>query len=184
MTAAPDHDTAVAIVPLRDDLIDNVITAAHGIWHAAYDDLLPAGQVDYMLAGRATRDVLAGYLTTSGVWFDVAVTEGATAGAVVGYCSAREYGPGTVRLEQLYVAPQRWGSGLADDLLAAVIAHARSVAATVVDLTVNKGNTRALSYYRRRGFAATGSVVTDIGGGYVMDDYVLSLQLPGHDGAE
>lgn len=175
-SALPDG-SGVAIVPLRDDLIDEVISCAHEVWHAAYDALLPAGQVDYMLARRATPAVLSSYLTATDAWFDVAVAAGDARRRVVGYSSTHLRTGTTLRLEQLYAAPDRWGSGLADDLLAVVTARARSRGATNVDLTVNKGNARALAYYRRRGFRPSGTVVTDIGGGFVMDDLVLTLPL-------
>lgn len=38
---------------------------------------------------------------------------------------------------------------------------------------MNKGNHRAIACYRRHGFVQEASVVNDIGGGYVMDDYVM-----------
>lgn len=40
-------------------------------------------------------------------------------------------------------------------------------------LTVNKHNTHAVEVYRHFGFYQIDAVVTDIGGGYVMDDYIL-----------
>jgi ribosomal protein S18 acetylase RimI-like enzyme len=44
-------------------------------------------------------------------------------------------------------------------------------------LSVNKRNTRALAAYRRNGFIITESVITDIGGGFVMDDYIMAKDL-------
>ena len=38
---------------------------------------------------------------------------------------------------------------------------------------MNKGNHRAIACYRRHGFVQEAPVVNDIGGGYVMDDYVM-----------
>ncbi len=38
-------------------------------------------------------------------------------------------------------------------------------------LTINKNNSHALSWYMRMGFKNVGSMVQDIGGGFVMDDY-------------
>jgi ribosomal protein S18 acetylase RimI-like enzyme len=47
---------------------------------------------------------------------------------------------------------------------------------------VNKGNHRAIACYRRHGFVEEASVVNDIGGGYVMDDYVMVRPLDTHQG--
>ena len=68
---------------------------------------------------------------------------------------------------------------MADLLLDAVVQRARDLAADVVDLTVNKGNLRAQRFYRRRGFVRTEEVVMDIGGGFVMDDFVWELTVAG-----
>jgi RimJ/RimL family protein N-acetyltransferase len=46
-------------------------------------------------------------------------------------------------------------------------------------LSVNKRNTKAITAYKRNGFAIVESVVTDIGGGFVMDDYVMDKELAG-----
>ena len=44
-------------------------------------------------------------------------------------------------------------------------------------LQVNKRNTKAISSYRKYGFEVRSSTVDDIGGGYVMDDYVMEKLL-------
>ena len=42
-----------------------------------------------------------------------------------------------------------------------------------ITLTVNKNNAIAIEAYRKMGFENAGSIVTDIGGGFVMDDYKM-----------
>jgi len=44
-------------------------------------------------------------------------------------------------------------------------------------LTCNKNNSRTLSIYKKLGFSIIDSIVTDIGNGFVMDDYVLEKQI-------
>jgi ribosomal protein S18 acetylase RimI-like enzyme len=41
-------------------------------------------------------------------------------------------------------------------------------------LAVNKHNPKAVAAYQRNGFRVTESVVTDFGGGFVMDDYLMA----------
>ena len=41
-------------------------------------------------------------------------------------------------------------------------------------LSVNKRNAKAIAAYKRNGFVIAESVVTDIGGGFVMDDYIMA----------
>jgi diamine N-acetyltransferase len=44
-------------------------------------------------------------------------------------------------------------------------------------LTVNKNNTGAISVYEKIGFRNVGSLVQDIGSGFVMDDYAMEKTL-------
>ena len=44
-------------------------------------------------------------------------------------------------------------------------------------LTVNKYNTRAYDIYIKNGYEVIDDVVTDIGNGYVMDDYVMQKNI-------
>jgi ribosomal protein S18 acetylase RimI-like enzyme len=44
-------------------------------------------------------------------------------------------------------------------------------------LNVNKHNIKAIGAYRKSGYETVESVVADIGGGYVMDDYVMAKKL-------
>ena len=41
-------------------------------------------------------------------------------------------------------------------------------------LTVNKHNTGSIAFYERMGFRKTGALVTDIGHGFVMDDWRMA----------
>jgi RimJ/RimL family protein N-acetyltransferase len=53
----------------------------------------------------------------------------------------------------------------------------RQLGADRLMLTVNKRNAKAMAAYQRNGFTLTESVVVDIGGGFVMDDYVMTKEL-------
>jgi ribosomal protein S18 acetylase RimI-like enzyme len=44
-------------------------------------------------------------------------------------------------------------------------------------LNVNKQNAAAIAAYRRNGFSVREEMVIDIGGGFVMDDYIMALQI-------
>ena len=44
-------------------------------------------------------------------------------------------------------------------------------------ISVNKRNARAIAAYQRNGFVIADSVVTDIGSGFVMDDYIMAKEL-------
>ena len=46
-----------------------------------------------------------------------------------------------------------------------------------ISLTVNKQNTDAIRAYEKMGFVNTESLVTNIGGGFVMDDFKMVKEI-------
>ncbi len=59
----------------------------------------------------------------------------------------------TLYLDQLVVAPERWGSGVG----AALIAAAKRISPHGLDLDVNTDNTRAIRFYTKEKFIITGA---------------------------
>ncbi len=59
-------------------------------------------------------------------------------------------------------------------MLAHICEQARALGAPAVWLQVNKRNERAIAAYLRAGFQIEKEAVFDIGGGFVMDDYVMT----------
>lgn len=45
-----------------------------------------------------------------------------------------------------------------------------------IRLTVNKHNTNSITAYKKWGFKTVDAVVTDIGSGFVMDDYIMEAK--------
>jgi putative acetyltransferase len=72
-----------------------------------------------------------------------------SAGAMTGFVTVD---PKTLYLDQIVVAPEAWGSGTAEALLA----EARRLSPTGLDLQVNQDNVRAIRFYQKQGFAITG----------------------------
>lgn len=65
---------------------------------------------------------------------------------------------GTGYLDQLVVAPEHWGGGLA----AALVAEAKRLSPGGVRLTVNADNARAIRFYARAGFVDAGGGVNPL----------------------
>jgi putative acetyltransferase len=58
----------------------------------------------------------------------------------------------TLYLDQLVVAPEAWGSGIGE----ALVAEARRLSPRGLDLQVNQDNDRAIRFYQKQGFVITG----------------------------
>jgi diamine N-acetyltransferase len=82
--------------------------------------------------------------------------------------------PDALKLDKLYVHPERQRRGYGGRLLGHVIERARSLGFERVILAVNKRNHNAIAAYRKHGFDIVEAVVKDIGEGFVMDDYIMA----------
>jgi putative acetyltransferase len=67
-------------------------------------------------------------------------------------------------LDQLVVAPDRWGSKLAD----ALVDEAKRLSPDSIALLVNQDNTRAIRFYQRNGFVRAGPDVNPTSGRPVL----------------
>jgi putative acetyltransferase len=68
--------------------------------------------------------------------------------------------PRTGYLDQIVVAPERWGS----DVAAALLAEAKRVSPAGLDLDVNTDNERATRVYTKQGFVVSGPGTNPISG--------------------
>ena len=71
-------------------------------------------------------------------------------GSIVGYAMAAMDGQSDVMLERLHIEPSEFGTGLAADLLHAVLAAHAGLPS--IALEVIEGNDRAVAFYRKHGF--------------------------------
>lgn len=148
---------------------------AQRIWPVCYAGILSAAQIRYMLAVWYPPTAMAAEMAQRGTWFVLIEAE---AHGPAGYLSF-ELRPGTDMLfiNKLYLLPEWHGRGVGAAALAWTEERARELGCRRVQLRVNKANAAAIRAYRRAGFAFVGDVCTDIGGGFVMDDFLMQKAL-------
>ena len=115
-------------------------------WQVAYPDIDFTARVDWW------RERWRGELVPKA---QIVVAE--TSGAMVGFATVE---PATGYLDQIVVAPEAWGGGVAEALLA----EAKRLAPSGLDLLVNTDNARAIGFYRKHGFAIIGDDVNPVSG--------------------
>jgi ribosomal protein S18 acetylase RimI-like enzyme len=146
------------------------------IWRACYPGIISAEQIEYMLGRMYALATLREEISVQGVCFEQLWVNGTRAGFAA-------YGPTpdpeVLKLHKLYLLPEWQGRGLGSRLLAHCEAAARQLGARRLMLAVNKRNARAIAAYERNGFRRVEAVRSDIGGGFVMDDFIFAKELAG-----
>jgi GNAT superfamily N-acetyltransferase len=164
--------TRIAVATEGD--LPAIATLAGVIWRACYPGIITPQQIEYMLARMYSLDTLRDEIRSQGIRFDQLLADG----RLVGFAAYGPSGePGVIKLHKLYLHPDQHGRGFGSRLLQHVEEEVRESGARRLILAVNKRNATAIAAYQRNGFTIAQSVVTDIGGGFVMDDYIMAKNL-------
>jgi GNAT superfamily N-acetyltransferase len=151
-----------------------IAALAQTVWTEHYTPIIGAGQVRYMLDHFQSPEQIYRDMTENAYTYLLAEADGRPAG----YCSFRDDGErDSVFLSKLYVLAAMRRHGLAGRMLGAARAYAAGRGRSRIWLTVNKQNLHSIEAYQKMGFAIERPLVTDIGDGYRMDDYVMALRI-------
>ncbi|NLW78478.1 MAG: GNAT family N-acetyltransferase [Ruminococcaceae bacterium] len=149
---------------------------ADTIWHECFADLLSLAQIDHMVEKFQSAPALTAAIRQEGYEYFLIYFEGATDDAPGGYIGIHA-DAGKLLLSKLYLLAQHRGKGYTHTIMNYVEKAARKRSCDAVWLTVNRYNKRAIAVYRKTGFDMVREQVLDIGGGYVMDDFVFEKPL-------
>jgi diamine N-acetyltransferase len=152
-----------------EEHITIVVRLAREIWREHYEPIIGRKQVDYMLEKFQSEQALVEQLGESYEYYLVVHH-----GQNVGYVAVvpDKSGP-ALMLSKLYVGKSERGHGFGKKTLQFVENLCLQRGITRIWLTVNKNNARSIAWYSRMGFRNAGSIIQDIGGGFVMDDFRL-----------
>lgn len=146
-----------------------ISSMADSIWREAYSSMISEGQIDYMLGRFLSHDAIVRQMR-EGYTYVFIVCGGERCGFIA-------YAPedGHMFLSKLYIDRRYRGLGLSRKAAEFVAAEARRQGLPLVRLTVNRGNSTAISAYKRIGFRIAFDQDSDIGEGYTMNDHVMDL---------
>lgn len=144
------------------------------IWHAHYPGIISTEQIDYMLAKMYSLETLREEIRLRAIRYERLLVGEEFAGFASHGPTEQ---PKLFKLHKIYLHPAWHGRGLGSLLLRHCEREACKLGADRLVLTVNKRNSKAIAAYQRNGFSITDSVVVNIGGGFVLDDYVMAKGL-------
>jgi diamine N-acetyltransferase len=166
--------STIEIEQARREQLSEIAALAGVVWRAHYPGIISPAQIEYMLARMYDVSVMRRELE-SGIAYERLLVDGALRG-FASYGAAPEASD-ELKLYKLYIHPDGQRQGFGTLLLRHVESVARARGCNTVTLTVNRKNATAIAAYRKHGFTIRESIVTDIGGEFVMDDHVMAKQV-------
>lgn len=143
----------------------NISIMATIIWQQTYKEILSQDQIKYMLNKFLSAEAIKNNISDGYTYTLLQVNDNK-----VGFF-AYKFESDYIFLSKLYILPNFQGKGIAKE----VIEYLKKFKSPI-RLTVNKYNKNAIMAYEHLGFKKIDSIVTDIGSGYVMDDYVYEMR--------
>ena len=161
----------VSIRALEEAEVPALCALARDIWRAHYPGIISVAQIDYMLAERYDEAVIRTELTRHDLWWDVLLLHGKMTGYTSYFLTDT---PGVMKIDKLYLHPDAQRKGYGGQLIAHVTAFAMACGCKRLTLAVNRHNTSAIAAYHKHGFQIAETSVRQIGGGFLMDDYIMT----------
>ena len=149
---------------------------AQQIFPVTYKDILTPEQTDYMVANFQSLEAIERDMREHAYeyWFMRAEDNGRIAGYTGGCVE-----PETNRffISKVYLLADERSKGFASKAIAFYERLCRERGFEAMYLTVNKRNDLGIRAYLGKGFETIDAVETDIGNGFVMDDYIMEKRV-------
>lgn len=152
---------------LDDVQIKIVDKLAYEIWNEYFVPIIGKNQVDYMIKKFQCFDSIKTQLKNNYSYYILNYKNNN-----VGYtCISQQNN--SLFLSKLYILKAYRGNRLASYTIDFLVKICKSNSLNKIWLTVNKYNNDTISIYKKLGFVIVKSQITDIGNGFVMDDYIM-----------
>lgn len=153
----------------QDGELHEIAQLAEKIWQECFPGIISEEQIGYMVDKFQSYEAMRAQVDTQNYTY-FAVRDDSD---LCGYIGAKPEEDERYFLSKLYLCSDKRGSGIASQMLQTVFREARSNGKKRVYLTVNKHNRHAIEVYKAKGFVVADTAVTDIGEGFVMDDFIM-----------
>ncbi len=154
-----------------DEEISKLTMLASFIWFEYWPDKITLKQTNYMVNKFQSFEAIKSQIENEDYVYNIFYDDNKT----IGYFGISPKDD-CLFLSKLYVEHDFRGLGCGKAALNRIKQYAQKFNKKCIKLTVNKNNTPAIKAYESWGFHKTDSVVSDIGEGFVMDDYIMEYE--------
>lgn len=148
--------------------ITELANLASEIWHEYWVEILTPEQIDYMVENFQSEKAISNQIKNENYIYFFINVDNENAG-YIGLSKKQDH----LFLSKLYIKKEFRHKGLGTKAFDFIKNFAKENNYTNIILTVNKYNTNTINAYKKWQFKEIDSVVTDIGNGFVMDDYIM-----------
>jgi len=140
---------------------------ANTIWREHYIPIIGLEQVDYMLDKYQSVESMKDQIKNGSSYYIIYYNK-----KYVGYLSFNK-DKDVVFLSKIYVLHNFRGKKIGKKAMSFVEGKTQELGVSKIHLGVNKYNTRTIKAYEKMGFKNIGPSITDIGEGFIMDDFKM-----------
>ncbi|HXX54237.1 MAG TPA: GNAT family N-acetyltransferase [Thermodesulfovibrionales bacterium] len=144
-----------------------VESLAQEIWTEHYIPIIGRAQVEFMLARFQSKESIADQIRDGFLYF--LIEEDHQFIGYIGVLPQRDQ----LFLSKIYIKSSERGKGFGKTAVQFIENLAKEKRLKKIVLTVNKNNKVAIKAYAKLGFKNIGSLIQEIGNGFIMDDYKL-----------
>lgn len=156
-----------------DEQITELCELAKKIWNEYSICFITQDQIDYMLEKFQSEQAVKAQISFQKYQYYFLEEDGEN----IGYFAVQRQ-KDNLFLSKIYIDKDHRGKGFARKAFNnAIVKIAAELELPKITLTVNKYNIPSVCVYEKLGFVRIDSVETDIGNGYIMDDYVYEFTL-------
>lgn len=145
---------------------------ANKIWHEYWVEILSPEQIDYMVGKFQSENAIKEQIKNENYHYFFIDCSGETAG-YMGLSLKQDY----LFLSKIYIKKEFRHKGIGTSSFEFIKDLALKNNYSKIILTVNKYNNNTINAYKKWGMEIIDSVVTDIGSGFVMDDYIMEYSI-------
>lgn len=155
-----------------DTQVREIADLAKVIWNEHFTPIIGKDQVDYMVEKFQSYPALKEQLSEGYEYYQIF-----SDGEFCGYTGIHPGEDNRLFLSKLYLKKESRGHHLATGAFSFLKEICRERGYSAIWLTCNKHNDNSLGVYRHFGFEIVDTQEADIGGGFIMDDYIMEYKM-------
>ncbi|MCH5323927.1 MAG: GNAT family N-acetyltransferase [Eubacterium sp.] len=151
----------------------NLLAAiADEIWHEYFGIIISDEQIDYMVEKFQSEHAITSQIQNDGYEYYMFYI----GDEPIGYNGIKPE-KDALFLSKLYIKKEHRSKGYASKAFEFLTDYCKNHGLKYIYLTVNRRNDDTINIYKKKGFYVTEEKCADIGNGFVMDDYIMRLDI-------